>query len=416
MTTTGPETFSLLDPELLKDPFGAYGGLRERAPLTRGVIPGLDPMWLVTRYEDVKLVMNDPRFVASAAAVPGADVPDLTGQMLLAGGIDEDYVPYLRATMSGFDGADHARLRRLVSRAFTARRVAELRPRVEQITEGLLDELPGLAEDGVTDLLRDFAYPLPITVICELVGVPEADRPRWRELSALIAPGLGPGMAEGVRGLVDDTRELIGLRRAEPAEDLISELIRAQDEDGDRLSDIELVTMVVSLVTAGHETTAHLIGNGMAALLTHPGQLALLRDDPGLLPRAVHELMRWCGPAIGTSFRYATEDLEIGGMPVRRGEALMPVLAAANHDPRAFGDPDRLDLTRDPDRRRETHVGFGHGPHYCLGAALARQEGEVAFGVVLRRFPGLALAVDPADLRRGPNPGSWQLAALPVRL
>lgn len=189
-----------------------------------------------------------------------------------------------------------------------------------------------------------------------------------------------------------------------------------RDESDDRLSDTELIMLVLSLVIAGYETTSHLIGNGTAALLTHPDQLDLLRRDPELMPRAVHELMRWCGPTLTTFMRYAVEDVEVGGMPVRRGEAVLPIFASGSRDPRAFGDPDRLDITRDPERRRETHLGFGNGPHYCLGAALAKQEAEVAFTALLRRFPTLALAVDPGELRHRPNPSTWSLETLPVLL
>ncbi|MFC7330880.1 cytochrome P450 family protein [Marinactinospora rubrisoli] len=407
---------SLVDEELVRDPFTAYARVRESGTLVRGLIPGADPVWLVTRYDDVRLVLTDPRFVSDVTAVPGQAVPDVVEQIRAATGIAPEYLDHLRRGLGDVDGADHTRLRRLVSRAFTARRVAELRPRVEEIAERLLDRLPEAAENGVVDLLRHFAYPLPIAVICELVGIPEQDRGRWREWSAALAAGLGPGMEPALRGLADHTRELIGRRRAEPADDLITELVRVHDEDGDRLDETELVTMVISLVLAGHETTAHLIANGTAALLTHPGQLAALRRNPELTPRAVHELMRWCGPVLATRMRYPTEDVRIADTLVRRGEPVLPVLAGGNRDPRAYQDPDRLDITRDPGGRRETHLGFGQGRHYCLGAALARQEAEVAFTALLRRFPGLRLAVTADDLRHGPNPGAWHLASVPVRL
>ncbi|MFD9889672.1 cytochrome P450 [Amycolatopsis sp. NPDC059027] len=410
--TTSEGMVDLTDAELVRDPFTAYSRIRERAALAKAVVPGIEPMWLVTRYDDVKLVMSDPRFVSSAAAVPGA--VDLREQLWRATGIPEEHFVYLKSGISEVDGAEHARLRGLVTRAFTVRRVTELRPRIAELTERLLDELPGQAEDGVVDLLRHFAYPLPIAVICELVGIPEADRPQWREWSAALAAGFGPGVAEALAGMVDHVRVLLEFRRHHPADDLITGLVRAQAEDGDRLSDVEMIALVQNLVVAGHETTAHLLANGTAALLTHPDQLALLRADPALLPKAVHELMRWCGPGLGTRMRYAAEDVEIGGELVRRGEAVMPVLAGANYDPRKFTAPERLDITRDPGRA-ETHVGFGAGPHYCLGAALARQEAEIAFGALFRRCPGLALAVEPEELRHGPNPGTWQLDALPVR-
>ncbi|MEO3813687.1 cytochrome P450 [Sphaerisporangium sp. B11E5] len=405
----------MLDPELLRDPFVAYSRLRERAPLARGSLLGQDQkIWLVTRYDDVKTVLGDHRFVNDPAHVPGVDVGNVREKVIAARGIPPEYAKYVLDSILDTDGEDHLRLRRLVSRTFTARRVMELRPRVEQITEDLLDRLPGHAEDGVVDLMPHFAYPLPITVICELVGIPEEDRPLWRDLGRQLFSQ--EGIAGALRELVGYIEELIARRRATPAEDLLTGLIRTHDEDGDRLTDTEMITMVLTIVLAGHETTAHLIGNGTAALLTHLDQLALLREDPSLMPRAVHELMRWCGPVQGTRIRYAAEDVELGGMTVAKGEPVMAMLVGANYDPQVFPDPERLDITREPDGRKETHVGFGHGFHYCLGAALARQEGEVAFEALFRRFPGPSLAVDPADLEREPFPGSWRLARLPLRL
>ncbi|WP_182900757.1 cytochrome P450 [Microbispora sp. H10830] len=414
-STAGP--VNLFDADLVRDPFGGYSHLREQAPMVRGSFPGLDsPVWLVTRYDDVKTVLSDRRFVNNPANVPGASVHNIREQLIEARGIPREYAAYILDSVLDSDGDDHLRLRRLVSRAFTARRVAELRPRVEQITEDLLDRLPGHAENGVADLIEHFAYPLPITVICELVGIPEEDRPLWREWGRGLV-SLEPGaVAEPLRHMVTYIQELIARRRAEPAGDLLTGLIRAHDEDGDRLTDTEMVTMVLTLVLAGHETTAHLIGNGTTALLTHPDQLAALRADPGLLPRAVHELMRWCGPVQGTRIRYAAEDVEVDGMTVRRGEPVMAVLVSANYDPRRFDDPGRLNIAREPDGHKEIHVGFGHGLHYCLGAALARQEGEVAFGALLRRYPRLELGVAPEDLDRQFLPFSWRLARLPVRL
>ncbi|MFC4062225.1 cytochrome P450 [Planomonospora corallina] len=415
----GPETVDLMDPEVLRDPFGAFARIRERAPLVRAVLPGTGvPVRLVTRYDDVRTVLGDGRFVNDPAHVPGTDARDLRREMLRARGVPEEYARYVLDGILDADGDDHLRLRRLVSRAFTARRVAELRPRVEQIAEDLLDGMTAAAGDGVADLMEHFAYPLPITVICELVGVPGPDRPRWREWGRELFSMRADGMGGVLRDMVGHIGDLIVRRRAEPADDLLTALIRAHDEGGDRLSDTELVTMVLTLVIAGHETTAHLIGNGTAALLAHPDQLALLRREPELMPRAVCELMRWCGPVLMARMRYAAEDVELAGVPVRRGEAVVAVLAAADRDPREFGEPDRLDITRETDGRRERHVGFGHGLHYCLGAALARQEGEVALTALLRRFPDLALAVAPGELERERQqlPSMWRLSRLPLRL
>ncbi|GAA1272807.1 cytochrome P450 [Sphaerisporangium rubeum] len=418
MSTSGGQEASgavdLLDPGVLRDPFRAYSRLRDRAPLARGSLFGQQELWLVTRYDDVRTVLGDHRFVNDPAHVPGMDAGNLREKLVAARGVPPEYAKYILDSILDADGEDHLRLRRLVSRTFTARRVMELRPRVEQIAEDLLDRLPGHAEDGVVDLLPHFAYPLPITVICELVGIPEEDRPLWRKWGRQLFDQ--EGIASAVRDLVGYIEDLIARRRATPADDLLTGLIRTHDEDGDRLSDTEMVTMVLTIVLAGHETTAHLIGNGTAALLTHPDQLTLLREDPSLLPRAVHELMRWCGPVQGTRIRYATEDVELGGMTIAKGQPVMAMLVGANYDPSVFPDPERLDITREPDGRKETHVGFGHGLHYCLGAALARQEGEVALGALFRRFPGLSLAVDPSDLEHEPLPGSWRLARLPLRL
>lgn len=422
MTTTGPDSTGMVDldaEEVLKKPFASYSQMREQSPLLMATLPGVEPFWIVTRCEDVKLVMGDQRFMVNVANVPGMeDAPNRMEQVLLAGGIPQEYVEYSRANLTSVDGAEHFRLRRLVSQAFSARRVNSLRPRVEEIIEDLLDRLPDQAEDGVADLLAHFAFPLSLTVIYELVGVPEEDRRRflaavWEWTVGNMASGdpqRGPGRATGV----DYVRDLIERRRAEPEDDLVSALIRAQDEDHDRLTDDEMLWLILSLVIAGHETTAYLIANGTVALLTHPEQFAALRRQPGLMPRAVNEMMRWCGPALRAPHRYATEDVEVGGVLVRKGEGVMPILAGANYDPRVFADPERFDITREQERK-ETHVGFGYGLHYCLGAALARQEAEAAFGALLRRYPGLALAVAPQDLERG-HGGVWKLMKLPVTL
>ncbi|GGK97566.1 cytochrome P450 [Sphaerisporangium melleum] len=400
---------NLMDPALMQDPFGGFARIREEGPLVKGSLArGTDPVWLVTRYEDVKQVLGDTRFVNDPASVPGKEVGDIREQVIAARGIDPDLAPYILDSILDADGADHLRLRRLVSREFTARRVLDLRPRMAEITESLLDRL-----DHETDLIENFAYPLPITVICELVGVPEEDRPTWREQGKAMMTMAPGAMNAPLREIIELTRSLIGRRRAEPGGDLLSALIRTHDEDGDRLSDLELITMVLTLILAGHETTAHLIGNGTLALLTHPDQLDLVKKDPGLWPRAVHELMRWCGPVHGTRMRYAAEDVEIGGQTIKKGESVVAILVSANLDPRRFDDAERLDVTREQDSRREVHVGFGHGLHYCLGAALARTEAEIAFNALFRRFPGLALAGEP---ERQYMPMSWRLAKLPVRL
>lgn len=394
-------------PALLADPYLEFGRMREQAPVLRGRYLDHSPIWYVTRFEEVRAVLSDGRFVNHP---PGPGSPrDRYVQSL---GIPENLVGYLSESILDADGEKHVRLRKLVSRAFTVRRVTELRPSVETITEGLLDRLA--AGDGPVDLIEAFCYPLPITVICDLVGIPVADRPAWRAWSEQMTRMNPEGFGPLLREVVDYLHALIDLHREAGRDDLLSALIRTHDEDGDRLSDAELVTMVLSLVFAGHETTAHLIGNATLALLTHPDQLAALRADPGLWPGAVHELMRWCGPVQITALRYATVNVELGGETIRSGEAVQPVLVSANYDPREYPGPDRLDVTRRPHAHGDGHVGFGHGPHYCLGAALARQETEVALRGLVARFAGLTLAANPAELHWDPIPGSRRLTELPV--
>ncbi|GAA1996386.1 cytochrome P450 [Nocardiopsis rhodophaea] len=404
-------------PELTRDPFTEYAKLREQGRVLPGKQPMIgEPTWVVTRYDDVKAVLADARFVSDRAAIPGFEHDDTRLRSLKAFGIPEEYLQYM-VSLLHIDGPDHVRLRKLVSRAFTVRRISALRPRMEEIVDGLLDRLTDHADDnGVVDLLSQFAHPYSMTVICELVGIDEEDRAAWRRFGTDLGSDDPTRFAGAVRGVIDHVRDLIERRRAEPADDLLTGLIRTHDEDGDRLTDTEMVTMVFTLVMAGYDTTATFIANGTVDLLTHPDQFRLLKREPELMPRAVHELLRRVPPAQLVGTRYATEDVRIGDTVIKRGEAVTPILAAANFDPRQFGKPDTLDITRESGGRRETHVAFSHGTHYCLGAALARQESEVAFAKLFERFPDISLAVDPAELVRTPQPGAWRLAELPVRL
>ena len=399
--TTAP---NVMDPGLIADPFGGYGRLREEAPVLRGVAMDGSPAWYVTRQDDVRDLLADHRFVTNPTTAGAADPrAALLGSM----GIPREYLRYLTHTVLDVDGIDHSRVRRLVSRTFTVFRVTELRPHVEEIAAALLDALPERV-----DLLAAYAYPLPITVISELVGVPETDRPAWRRWAKALVTLDKETVPDAMRDMVAHCQDLISRRRAEPTGDLISGLV-AEHDDGDRLTDTEIVTMILTLVLAGHETTAHLISNGTLALLRHPDQLDLLRRDPSLWPGAVHELMRFCGPAHITRLRYATEEVELGGITIHAGDAVQSVLVSANFDPRAYEHPEQLDVTRRLGPG-DGHVGFGHGAHYCLGAALARQEAEVALRALVERFPDLAL--DGAEPEWVPMPGSHRLKALPVRL
>ncbi|WP_329595071.1 cytochrome P450 [Streptomyces sp. NBC_01005] len=411
---TDGEPLDLAGEELVRDPFAAYAPVREREQMVRGRVQGVDPMWVATRHEDIRTVMSDSRFTIDAATVPGAPVAHRTEQTWQARGMYSGHEKYLHAGIFDADGTDHRRIRGLVTAAFSPGRVAALRPRIEAIADRLLDRLPGHAENGVVDLVEHFARPLPITVICELIAVPEADRDRWRERSATLTAGIcGDELGAALAGMVEDAHALVDHHADHPGNDLISELLAPHHHD--RLSTDELVALITNLVVAGHITTVNLIANSTEALLTHPDQLALLREDATLMPHAVNELMRYCGPVVRALPRYATCDTTVGNTPVRIGEAVLPIVSAANRDPAAFTDPDRLDLGRTRSGR-ESHLGFGHGAHRCLGAPLAQEETAVALTALLSRFPDLQLTTDPKRLQRGTNPVNWHLKALPVRL
>lgn len=312
-----------------------------------------------------------------------------------------DCLPYMR-TMAELNGPEHVRMRRLVAPAFTPRAAVEFRPAMVRIVGALLDALPS----GEVDLIDGFARPLPMDVICELVGIPAAARSNWRAYGAAVVGGGGPAFATAIPAIMADARAVVAHRGTEPGEDVVSELLAARAADGDQLSEVDIVRTVWHLVLAG-QTPTNLVANAVAELLAHPDQLAALRAEPGLLPGAVEELIRWCGPALLTIPRYATEDVELSGTLIRAGEQVTASVAAANRDPRAFADPDRLDVTR----AAVGHLGFAHGPHFCLGASLARVQVEVALAELLRRSPNLALVA----AERAPDPGTWRLSSLRVR-
>jgi len=373
----------LVDPAVLADPHPVLAALRESGPVQR--IDGASglPVWMVTRYDDVLAALSDPR-LSNDPHHASALTEVLRGD-------------FLSRSMIGTDPPEHTRLRRLVSKAFTARRVEGLRPRVQEITDALLDRI---TPRGSADLVAEFGLPLPITVIGELLGVPEADRDRFREwtdemLDRPFDPGsdlaLVAAARERMHGYLGD---LVAAKRAEPADDLLTDLVEVTDE-GERLDAQELLAMTFLLLIAGYVTTVSLIGNGTLALLRHPEQLDRLRADPSLVPQAVEELLRFDGPVNPGLTRFALEDLEIGGVRIPRGDMVLLAIAAADRDPRRFPDPDRLDVGAvDPG-----HLSFGHGMHYCLGAPLARLEGQVAFTALLTRLPGLALAAREDELR-----------------
>jgi len=414
MPVESPDLPDVVSAEMMAAPHRAFGVLREQAPVVRGLLMGAVPVWYVTRYEEVMTVLADSRFVSNVASVSGTPSLDARTEMAKKLGVPAEDYPYLANGMLGQDAPDHARLRKLVTRGFTVRRITDLRPRLEAITTRLIDAFDGAVEP--VDLIARFAYPLPLTVICELMGIPEADHGDWHAWSSGLA-SLEPGvLARALHDMVAGVRELIGRRRNSPADDLLTTLIRTHDEDGDRLSVDELITFVITLMTAGHEPSAHAIGNGIAELLTHPDQLARLRADPDLWQTAVDELVRRCGPTLVSVPRYAAVDVELGGVRIRAGDVVQPMLAAANYDPRRYTEPGRLDVGRRMRTPGHGHVGFGHGPHYCLGAYLAKLQLGVALPALFDRFPELRLAVAPAQLPWQALPGLRRLAELPVRL
>jgi len=381
----------LSDPAVLGDPIAAYGAARERSPVVRLVAPGIPPIWGVTRHAEARAMLTDPRI-------------ELTSDTYLMRptGIPERYARYLR-TMQEMDGPEHTRQRRLVAPAFTARRAADFRPHIERVATGLLDALP----DDPVDLLPHFARPLPVDVIAAVVGIPGADRSRWRSYGADMASGDGKAFAAAIPSIMDDAVAAVARRRAEPGDDLLSDLIR-QADGGDRLSDDEIVTLVWHLVLAG-QVPANLIAAAIPVLSAHPEQAAKLRADPSLLSGAVEELIRWCGPQFLSLPRYPRVDVEIGGVRIGAGEPVAAIIAAANRDPRVFAEPESFDVTRADTAR---HIGFAHGPHFCLGAALARVQTEIALSLLLRRFPDLTVG----DAARVPDPTTWRLVSLPVQM
>lgn len=373
-------TYPFSEPDgLTLDP--TYERLRRDEPVSRVTFPYGGEGWLVTSYEETKFVLGDPRF--SRARTVNRDVPRM--QPLIAPG----------ESILTHDGADHARMRRLVSKAFTVRRVKELRPRAQQITDELLDRL-----DNPGDLVEGFTMPFPITIICELLGVPFEDRDDFRTWSNQVLSTVGGYTPEeamhGLMKLHAYFTQLVATRRAHPTDDLMGALVAARDND-DRLSEDELVRFGITLLVAGHETTANMLANSVITLLDHPDAMKSLREHPEKLPNAVEELLRFIPLGSGAGFtRIATEDVGIGNALVKEGDAVLVVVSSANHDESVYPDGAELDLEREVGQ----HLQFGHGIHFCLGSQLARMELQVALDALLRRIPGLRLE-EPAEFRKG---------------
>jgi cytochrome P450 len=378
-----------------------YAALAGSGPVQRFAMPTGAPAWLVTGYAEARAAMTDPRLIK-------APIPHMTE----ARRAKMRETPGITTHMLQRDGADHARLRRLVSAAFTKRRIDGLEPSIQRTTDALLDGLA--ARSGPVDLIEEFAYPLPMTVICELLGVPDDLRPVLRHGTEAMAHAVAISdevLLPAIDALAAALRDLVALKRKEPGDDFLSALIAVRD-GGDVLSEDELSSMAWLLLAAGHETTVNLIGNGVHALLAHPDQLDLLRQDATLIPAAVEELLRWCGPVQVPFPLVATAPLQLGDVAIAAGEIVLPALLAANRDPSHVDDPARLDVTRDD----HSHVAFGHGIHHCLGAPLARLEARIAFDTLLRRFPGICPAEPLDELPWQPAFLFHGLVRLPVHL
>jgi len=391
---------NLVSREFKADPFPYYARLRAEQPVCHvefSLLPGIHEAWLVTRYDDVVAVLKDSRFAKSREH--SSKKPWLPG-----------FIRPLERNMLDLDEPDHARLRTLVHKAFTPAMVEHLGERIQTIATQLLDQV---VSQGQMDLVRDYALPLPLTVIADLMGIPQKDRNRFHRWSkaALLPPSVWnilratPPMWAFMRYF----RQLFRQLRATPSDGLLTALVQVE-EAGDRLSEDELLAMAVLLVIAGHETTVNLIASGTLALLEHPEQMEWLRGNPPAIGPAIEELLRFSNPLEMATTRFAREEMTIGGTTIPRGAMVMAVLASANRDDRQFDDPDRLNLARENNR----HLAFGLGTHFCLGAPLARLEGQIAMNTLLQRMPRLQLAIPVKSLRWRTTPVLRGLETLPL--
>jgi pimeloyl-[acyl-carrier protein] synthase len=376
-------------PEYRVDPYPFYRRLQEKHRVFVGRMLGT---YVLSRYDDIVAVLGDARFSVDRQQA------DIVRRLQPFRGLSPDFTTAIQRSLLMSDPPDHTRLRRLVNKAFTPRVVETLRSRIEALVDELLD---AHAPRRAMELIGDLAYPLPVIVIAELLGIPAADRDRLKHWSDTLADILDPlqagdGLAPTQRAyheIAAYMRPIFAERRRVPRDDLISALVAVEDQ-GEPLTEIELLSLTMLILGAGHETTTNLIGNAVLALLRHPGERRRLQDDPGLIDSAVEEFLRYDSPVQMTD-RVATVDCEIAGQPIRKGKVVGLLLGAANRDPARFADPDRLDLGR----QENHHLSFGHGAHFCLGAALARVEAQIAIGALLRRFP---------DVDGEQNPRQWK--------
>ncbi|WP_411343676.1 cytochrome P450 family protein [Paenibacillus sp. WLX1005] len=412
-TQVSDKAFRIFKGEAGDNPFPAIAEVRGVAPVVPIASPwGLSerPAWLVTRMEEAIAVLKDRNhFTVDPALIEGYEPPNRALKQQADPSGPATF--FTGKSMHTSDGMDHRRLRGLVSKAFTPRYMEGLRPRVQQIADELLDQVQ---EQGHMDLVNDYAFLLPIRVISEMLGVPKEDHIRIQEWSDALASGLGlgktdPGVADNMRKFGEYTLQLVEQKRKHPQDDLISQLI-AIEEEGDKLSVDELTSMITLLIFAGHETTSNLIATGMLMLFDYPEQLEKLKNDHSLIPNAMEELLRFNGPSTIVGPRFAKEDIELGGQQIQKGDTVIVFNKSANRDEHQFEQSEELDITRDINR----HLAFGNGVHMCLGAPLARVEGDVAFTTLLQRMPNIRLGIPRDDIVWHFSLSSQSLASLPV--
>ncbi len=402
----------LISQDTEKTPYAFYGKLREQGSLSYiADFGGMGGAWIATNYDDALTILKDPRFLKDARLLKERQDYFHSEQGSFQGEISWKNSLLWRRDMLLVDPPDHGRLRGLVSNVFTPRMIEQWRPRIQQIADELLDVVQ---EQRTIDVIADFAYPLPINVISDILGIPLQDRTLFRNwVQAIARPPEGQEQEEAQtaagEAFIDYLKALLAEKRTHPGDDLTSGLVQAKD-NVDALSETELISTILLLIVAGHETTLNLIGTGTLALLQHPDQLRLLQQDASLIPSAIEELLRYSSPVSITSPRWAGEDISLHGNVIRKGDLVFLSLIAVNTDPQQFSDPETLDLTR----QVKKHLAFGRGIHVCLGAPLARLEGQIAFSTLLRRLPHIQLACEPEQLFWNPYFALHGPMSLPV--
>lgn len=397
------EPLNLTSKAFIANKYAYYRWLREEAPVYKGKISIIN-VYLLSRYDDCVHMLKDPRFVRNRTTATGGSRSPFPLPKS---------VELMAQSMITADEPEHRRLRNLVHKAFTPRALAKLTARIERLTHELLDRAE---KQGIVDLIPAYALPIPVTVISEMMGVSDEEMPRFRSGMKVLSEGLsGWSILRSIfwdlPGTVKFVRQLIARKRTNPQDDILTALLQAEEE-GEKLTEDELVSMVFLLIIAGYETTVHLITNAVVTLLQHPNQLARLRARPTLMESAIEEILRYNGPIHGSKPCYALEDVELHGVTIPKGAAVIPLFAAANHDPAVFENPQLFDIERSPNR----HLGFGQGIHYCLGAPLARLETTIALKTLLARTPNLHLTVKPQDLKVQKIPLWHRYESLPVKL